>query len=244
MKMKRIKFCKICGKECDKLFDGMCKKHYLQMKTYGKIINANQRTVFDPNELRVYNNYAEIDTYDSFGGVFKTYKIDLDDIPKLGKCKWRTIVKTRNGVESYYLGTGHTIYFHRLIMGNPNCEIDHLNRNTLDNRKSNLRALSNSANRINCAMKSNNTLGVKGVYYIAKNNKYKAEFRYNNKRYNTKHFDTFEEAVYMRFLFEQHFIPELSINNTVKVHEIINKLSADKKHEIESYFANRMKIQV
>ena len=142
MKIKRIKFCKICSKECDKLFDGMCKKHYLQMKTYGKIINANQRTVFDPNELRVYDNYAEIDTYDSFGGVFKTYKIDLDDIPKLGKCKWRTIVKTRNGVESYYLGTGHTIYFHRLIMGNPNCEIDHLNRNTLDNRKSNLRALS------------------------------------------------------------------------------------------------------
>lgn len=129
-------------------------------------------------------------------------------------------------------------------MGSPNCEVDHLNRDTLDNRKSNLRALSNSANRINCAIQSNNTLGVKGVYYISKENKYKAEFRYNNKRYNTKHFDTFEEAVYMRFLFEQHFIPELSINNTVKVHEIIDSLPIDKKHEIESYFANRMKIQV
>lgn len=25
MKIERIKFCKICGKECNKLFDGMCK---------------------------------------------------------------------------------------------------------------------------------------------------------------------------------------------------------------------------
>ena len=65
MKIERIKFCKICGKECNKLFDGMCKKHYSQIKTYGKIINANQRTVFDPNELRVYeklggNNYIHV----------------------------------------------------------------------------------------------------------------------------------------------------------------------------------------
>ena len=165
MKIKRIKFCKICGKECDKLFDGMCKKHYLQMKTYGKIINANQRTVFDPNELRVYNNYAEIDTYDSFGGVFKTYKIDLDDIPKLGKCKWRTIVKIRNGVESYYLGTGHTIYFHRLIMGNPNCEIDHLNRNTLDNRRENLRVVDFSINATNAKARIESKTNIRGVYF-------------------------------------------------------------------------------
>lgn len=26
MKIERIKFCKVCGKECNKLFDGMCKK--------------------------------------------------------------------------------------------------------------------------------------------------------------------------------------------------------------------------
>lgn len=34
-----------------------------------------------------------------------------------------------------YLVTGHTIYFHRLIMGDPNCEIDHIDRNTHNNCK-------------------------------------------------------------------------------------------------------------
>ena len=210
-----IKFCKVCGKPCKKVTQGLCKKHYVQLQKYGKVLDNNPRTVWDKNEIRIKNNIAEIDTYDQQGNVLNTFILDVEDVPKLGNVKWRTIYKRKK--DSPYLCTGHTIYFHRLILGNPNTEIDHINRNTLDNRKCNLRALTASDNRINTGMRTNNTIGIKGVFFDKKSNTYHVEFRYNNKRYYSKGFNTIEEAAYMRYLMEQFFVPELSINNTEKV---------------------------
>lgn len=89
----RISFCKQCGKECSHLTMGYCKKHYWQLIKFGKCLDSNSRTIFDSNEIRIKENYAEIDTYDAYGNIFKTYLIDIEDIPFLSKYKWRTIVK-------------------------------------------------------------------------------------------------------------------------------------------------------
>lgn len=240
----KIKFCEQCGREYKSLSKGLCKKHYNQLLKFGKCLDNNPRTVKDPNEIRVFKDYAEIDTYDSESNVFKTYIIDTEDVPKLGNHKWRTIVKTRNNKESYYLGTGHTIYFHRLIMGDPPCEVNHINHNTLDNRKENLSTLSTSANHINIGLRPKRSSQIKGVYYCKKENNYVVEFRYNNKRYYSKHFNTIEEATYMRYLYEQHFIPQYSVNNTEEVIKMINKLTSIQKKEIQTYFSNRLKNQV
>lgn len=241
--MNKIKFCKICGRETNKPLFGMCKKHYLQYIKYGKVLDNNPRTVFDNNEIRIYDDYAEIDTYDNQGNLFKTYKLDIEDVPILNNHKWRTIIKKRktNGIikKTYYLGTGHSIYFHRLITGNPNCEVDHINKDTLDNRKNNLSFKSNSDNRINTNMRTNNTTQIKGVCYNKKTKEYHVEFGYLNKRYYSKHFKIIEEAVYMRYLYEQHFIPQYSINNTKLVNEMIQKLDDKKKKDIQKYFSNR-----
>ena len=41
-----------------------CKKHYLQMYRHGKILN---RTIYDPNDITLYENFAEIHLYDKNG---------------------------------------------------------------------------------------------------------------------------------------------------------------------------------
>ena len=82
MKKIEIKICKVCGKICDNSHGsfngktGMCRKHNDQLKKYGKTLDTNPRTVWDPNEIRVLGTYAEIDTYTFTGEVLNTNNPD------------------------------------------------------------------------------------------------------------------------------------------------------------------------
>ena len=63
---------------------------------------------------------------------------------------------------------------HRLVMGNPEgmC-VDHINGDTLDNRKENLRICTKSQNSMNKRLRSDSQSGYKGVYEVKKPNKHK-----------------------------------------------------------------------
>lgn len=71
-------------------------------------------------------------------------------------------------------GTRKVIRMHRLIMGEPNGIVDHINRNKLDNRRSNLRLSDRSKNGMNRPKPANNTSGYKGVSYHSKTKKWRA----------------------------------------------------------------------
>jgi hypothetical protein len=239
--MKKIEYCTACGKIIDKFGsrkNQLCSKHYQQFRRFGKTLDSNQRTVWDANEVRTFDNYAEIDTYDQLGNIIETYKIDLEDIKYLNDKKWRTSYKRKIP----YLVTGHTIYFHRLIMGDPNCELDHINRDTHDNRKSNLRFTTRQEQMYN-TLRSNKT-GIKGLYYNP--NRLKApwhcEIQCNGKRYYSPQCETKEEAAYYRYLFESILMKDTLICNTKELQECINNLSEDKKKVIQKYFRNKMKV--
>lgn len=47
--------------------------------------------------------------------------------------------------------------------------VDHINRNKLDNRKSNLRITNNSRNQKNKSIQSNNTSGILGIRFMNTN---------------------------------------------------------------------------
>lgn len=75
--------------------------------------------------------------------------IDRQDLLVFARHSWHI---TRKG-RSYYLQTNRnstTVEFHRLILGKrKDLEIDHINLNGLDNRRSNLRFVSHVINRNN-----------------------------------------------------------------------------------------------
>lgn len=240
--MDKIKFCEVCGREVTKLNKGMCEKHYQQFRRFGKVLDNNPRTIWDSNEIRVYQNYGEIDTYNNIGEVLNTFKFDLEDIQYLYNHKWRTVFKGKQ--KSPYLVTEHTIYFHRLIMGNPNTEIDHINRDSTDNRKSNLRESFRTQQLANTSLRIDNVQGLKGVYYLQRDNLYRAEIQIRKKHFYSKSFRTKAEAAYMRYLYEQHFYKTIGINNSREMLDLIQSLPQESKKHIQKYFVNRMKVQV
>jgi hypothetical protein len=102
-----------------------------------------------------------------------------------------------NNSNPYFLRSSHkkSLYLHREIMNTPKGMIcDHRDGNTLDCRKTNLRNCSLSENNRNQKLRKDNTVGLKGVSWIGRRNKYRAQIRINNKKIHLGCFVTKKEA--------------------------------------------------
>ena len=111
------------------------------------------------------------------------------------------------------------IFQHRLIMQcDDNQEVDHINHVTYDNRRSNLRIVTSSQNKMNTKTRKSNT-GVRGVYQT-KNFKFNVMISVNKKRLYLGTFDNLEDAIAVRKQAEDKYYGEYSFNNSNK--EIIN----------------------
>lgn len=148
--------------------------------------------------------------YDSKG---ESFLFDLEDHKKIKDYTWNVTHKKSNNkpyVTASLIGTGKIIYMHRLIMNagkynyyNP---IDHINNNSTDNRKSNLRFATPTQNNYNTKTKPNNISGVTGVHYEKNKGKWRAEIgRKKLGRYNTK-----DEAIKARLLAEVEICGEFA----------------------------------
>jgi hypothetical protein len=113
--------------------------------------------------------------------------VDAEDYERLNAFVWKFGGRyaERNGRVN---GKRVTVFMHRTVMGEPDAEVDHRNRNKLDNRKENLRLAEHAQNVANCGKRSHNTSGFKGVR--AKRSKWAAEIRVEGK---TLYLGTFVE---------------------------------------------------
>lgn len=80
------------------------------------------------------------------------------------------------------------------VLDNSAVVVDHQNRDTMDNRKSNLRICTQEKNNYNKGLSSYSSTKVKGVSYIEKTKKYVARIGYKNKRISLGCFDTLYKA--------------------------------------------------
>ncbi len=91
--------------------------------------------------------------------------------------------------------------------------VDHINRNPLDNRKSNLRLCTISENSRNRGLLKSNKLGVRGVS-IAPGNRYskpyRARIRVNDKLIHLGYFATIEEASQARKKAEKYYFGDFA----------------------------------
>lgn len=190
--MKEIRKCCICGsanKVCNSSIGLLCGKHYLQYKRYGKIQN---RTKSDPNEIILKEDYAVIILYNNKSEPIAKSLIDIEDIDKIKNSKW---CKDKNN----YVKNSNQEYLHRIIMGESDLFIDHINGNKLDNRKSNLRICCNADNLKNrVKLPSNNTSGILGVRYRADRDKWYAEIQFNKQKINLGSYIKKEDAIKAR----------------------------------------------
>lgn len=117
--------------------------------------------------------------------------VDEMDFEKFGKLKWH--YKEGYAVR-HFAGKGK-VRLHRLILDAKDGQmVDHINRDTLDNRRGNLRICSVSENTRNMGIKTNNKSGYKGVSYDKERNKWASFIRYGNKGHNLGRFNTKEDA--------------------------------------------------
>ncbi len=93
------------------------------------------------------------------------------------------------------LEKGKWTFMHRVIMQAPaGVEVDHINRNRLDNRRCNLRLADRAGNARNCKRNRRNTSGYKGVHRVGQGGRWAAAIRYEGGTFHLGVCATAEEA--------------------------------------------------
>ena len=199
-----IKRCSVEGCNNKHKAKGYCGKHYYQFKKYGEVL---ERTKYDPNKIVLYDEYAEIIIYNKDCEEVARALIDIEDVDKIKNYKWCLS-------HGYAYNIKSDIRLHRLIM---NCTddkvVDHINRDRLDNRKSNLRICSQQQNSINRGIQSNNNSGVVGVYWAKSRNKWCAQIMLNKKNIFLGYYEDMNDAIQARKQAEIDYFGEYRSNN-------------------------------
>lgn len=175
-------------------------------------------------ELNLQRN--KVNTYDLSGdyGIGYTSKgeefyFDLEDYDKIEPYNWH---KDSNGYIVASLNK-HT-KMHRLVMGatNPDIKVDHIYHNKFDNRKSQLRLVSDSQNQQNRGIIQSNTSGHTGVYWHKNKNKWESLIAINRKLKYLGMFDDYAQAVKVREKAEKEYFGEYRFKKKVLIHKCCN----------------------
>lgn len=119
--------------------------------------------------------------------------IDAADVPLVEGFNWSAMVKVRpdglvKTVYAYradYSGEKQrAVYLHRTIMGEPEgFDVDHRDRDGLNNRRDNLRSATPAQNNQNRGKSANNTSGYKGVAWHKRESKWHVSIAKDRKRH-------------------------------------------------------------
>lgn len=137
--------------------------------------------------------------------------VDADDAEELASFNWCAHL-SRNRV--YYVQRSMKVdggqkyqSMHGFLLPEAS-EVDHKNRNPLDNRRANLRPATTSENAMNRGLRKDNRSGVKGVNFQC--NKWHASIRFKGKTKHLGHYASFQDAVSARKIAEAEFHGEFA----------------------------------
>lgn len=144
------------------------------------------------NEYTILEHYTILKvTSNKFGDI--QVIIDTEDLSKVQQYRWYAH-KQRTG-KFYIINRKNKLQLHRLVMNTPkDLIVDHINGDTLDNRKCNLRNCDHSTNNRNKKFTDSN-VGVKYIHKHIKNNK---EYYYVNVQkigFKNNTFSTLDRAI-------------------------------------------------
>ncbi len=121
--------------------------------------------------------------------------VDDEDYETLSQHRWYA-QSVKDGFYAARRSNGRILLLHRVLMGEPEGKVvDHINGNTLDNRKENLRVCSHSQNIMNKAKgKIKTSSQYKGVSWAPRERKWRANIMINRKAKSLGYFNTEIEA--------------------------------------------------
>ena len=100
--------------------------------------------------------------------------VDDEDFERINKWRWH-VNSSGYAVRKDYNNGKKTTLMHRVVLNAPDgMDVDHINHNTLDNQKSNIRICTNNENMRNRKTPKHNTSGYKGVVLDSDRVKWKA----------------------------------------------------------------------
>lgn len=142
--------------------------------------------------------------------------VDVADLQLVAPLRWSATRSTRG--QPYgraYAGGGRKaskfIKAHRLIMGAPDgVDVDHINGDTLDNRRVNLRLVSRAQNLMNAPAYSHNRSGYRGVCWYPNYGKWRAYIHQNRRTRTLGYFDAIEDAIRARKAAEEELHPGIN----------------------------------
>ena len=150
-------------------------------------------------EINIFVNGSHRNIYDLSGEYGKCYIkdtffiFDLEDYDKIKNYRW---FLSNNYPSSHNKLDGSIIRLHRFIMNCPDgYVVDHINRNKLDNRKTNLRICTSSENNKNIPKRRDNNSGYPGVTLNRQKNRWVARIGYNNGYIYLGTYDKKEDAI-------------------------------------------------
>ena len=141
-------------------------------------------------------------------------KVDSEDIPILSRFTWhvRANKKTHYAYTNIKIGgKNHSVSMHRLLTGMVSSNIDHKNRDGLDNRKENLRHATHQQNSFNRVRK--NKFGYRGVYQPTGCSTFAFQLRAGKKHVSKYGFKTAEEAARAYDIASKEIHGEFGIRN-------------------------------
>ena len=156
--------------------------HIQRLTAFGTIDIPNpHRVKSDPPVFR--DGFAEIAVTKG-----RTAKVDVADVDMVQQYRWHLRTsKTSSGGIHYAITDlrskgGPMLPMHQLLLPPPDgLEVDHINGDGLDNRRSNLRLATRSQQQKN-RRSSFGRKGFKGVHYVPKHNRWQAQIVRGKKR--------------------------------------------------------------
>lgn len=240
-----MKKCDCCGRELKKANSlygyTLCSKHMHQLYHHGFFLDSEPRTQKDPNEYYIDNDLVYVKLYDKQSReTGKTFFFDKSDLSILLRYKkWRlsyNYPKTGYGKNQYTLGQ-------LLLQPKQNEIVEHINGNTLDNTRKNLRLCSQSENTYNKHSSVRNKSGVIGVHFDKKRQKWCSEIRQKNKKFFIGYYEILLEADFARYIGECILFKEFrNKKNEVTRLNNFQLIPLKRQNQIKEYVTQRIRV--
>lgn len=176
------------------------------IKTYSNLKNGHATSCGCLKREKVSRAQKEYNKYDLSGeyGIGWTHNtgeefyFDLEDYDKIKNYCWRAEESNRDVryLRAMSPETHKNVRMHQIITEYNIC--DHINRNTFDNRKENLRDVTQQQNSFNRSQLKNNTSGIMGVYWIKDRCLWRAGIKKDDKHIWLGDFINKEDAIVAR----------------------------------------------